>query len=180
MGLDKRMLDISGKPMIRHVHESLAPHFDEILISANNLNINTIPDQRIIEDEHPERGPLMGVASAMSVSRNDTNFITACDIPEMNIDLVRKMLRLSRDCDGVVPRTERGHMEPLFAVYRKSTLSIMKALLDNGKHRIIGVYDKCNIKYLDLAPDEMLQNINTMQEYRTYIDTQKNQNKTEI
>jgi len=55
----------------------------------------------------------MGIVSALRVSRNDVNFVIAYDIPEVDIGLVRNLVRKSRNFDAVLPQTGPSQYEPL-------------------------------------------------------------------
>lgn len=165
MGRDKSMLPIDTKPMIQHIYQQLVPWFDEILISSNEtpkynfLNIPVIPDR--VENQ----GPLMGIASAMEASKNEANFVIACDMPSVDIPLMQKMLRDSKSFDGIVPRLGKTRYEPLFAVYTKKMLPTINDLLKRGERKIDRTYDLCKMEFIDLSREKILDNINTMQDY---------------
>ncbi len=166
MGCDKSVLPIGGKPMIQHVYEQLQPWFKEVLISSNDASAHGFLGLPIIPDRQTGHGPLMGIVSAMEVSTHDRNFVIACDIPSVDTSLMLKMLREIAGFDAVAPRLTKSRYEPLFAVYHKNLLPVMNDLLAGGERRIDRVYDLCKMKYIDLAQDKFLDNINTMQDYR--------------
>ncbi len=91
------------------------------------------------------------------------NFVIACDMPNIDICLVQKMLRDIKSFDGIVPRLGKDRYEPLFAVYTKKMLPIINDLLASGERKIDRTYDLCKMEYIDLSRD--LDNINTMQDY---------------
>ena len=110
----------------------------------------------------------MGLASALRASQHDTNLVVACDIPAVDLGIVRRMLRLARGHDCVVPR-DRGQYEPLFAVYRRSAVDLLDQLLARGGRRIRELYELCDTAFLDLEECEQLVNLNTMQDYETFL-----------
>jgi len=170
LGQDKSMLEVAGQPMIKHVYDQLWPYFNQILISSSDVSKYDFVGVEVVPDRILGQGPLMGIASAMEASANDINFVTACDIPHVDMFLVRRMLRECRDCDGVVPKLGDSRYEPLFAVYRKSMLKAMNKLLASGGRKIDGVYNHCKISYIDLAEDQRPANINTMADYREFVN----------
>jgi molybdopterin-guanine dinucleotide biosynthesis protein A len=170
MGRDKSMLPVNDRPMIKHICDQLSPHFDQVIVSANDASRYALLGVPVVPDRIAGRGPLMGIASALRASANEVNFVIACDIPEFDMGLVRRMLRQCRDHDAVVPRTGGSQYEPLFAVYGKSALSAIEQALSSGKTRVMDALSGCDVKYLDLAPDEQPKNINTMAEYREFIE----------
>jgi molybdopterin-guanine dinucleotide biosynthesis protein A len=168
MGADKSFLPIQGKPMIQRLYENLRGNFDEVLISSSEPDKYAFLGVRVIPDRFPEHGPLMGIASAMEASSNERNFIIACDIPDPNIRLARKMLIESEGCDAVVPVFGNDRMEPLFAVYKKNLLPLIQETLSLGKRRIRDFFEFCNVKNLKMDGSEAIENINTMEDYKEY------------
>ncbi len=169
LGQDKSMLEVAGQPMIKHIYDQLRPHFNQILISSNDVSKYSFLGAEIIADRIMGQGPLMGIASAMETSANDVNFVTACDIPQIDTFLMRRMLGECRDCDGVVPRLGGSQYEPLFAVYRKNMLKTINELLATGVRKIDEVYKHCKISYIDIADSRRLRNINTIDDYREFV-----------
>jgi len=168
MGLDKSMMIVHGRPIIEHVCRQLHGHFDQVLISANETDKYAFLGLEVITDRIGGCGPLMGIASGVEASANDLNFVVACDIPEINIPIVRKMLRQADGYDIVMPTTGRRHYEPLFAVYRKTALPAMREVLSSGERKISKVFDRCRIRYVDLSTAKWLVNLNTVADYQAY------------
>jgi len=168
MGADKTLLPIDGKPMIQHVHEQLRPWFSRTLISSNNAPAHAFLGVPLIADEAMGKGPLMGIVSALRASPDAINFVMACDAPDVDIDLMRAMVRQARDWDAVVPRTPSGRCEPLFAVYNKKALPIFEHMLSSGNYRMTDALDRCRVKYVPVVQGQIL-NINTTSEYRQHI-----------
>jgi len=169
MGHDKDMLPINGQPMIKHIYDQLHRYFNQVLISSNNTSKHSFLDVQVITDRVSGQGPLMGIASALKASANDLNFVIACDIPQVNITLMKTMLREAHDYDAVVPVTGLSQYEPLFAVYRKSALPAIEDALSSGNNRIMDALSRCRVKYIDLAGAGRLKNLNTMNDYWEFI-----------
>jgi len=169
MGRDKSMLLVDGRPMIEQICTQLRPHFERLLISANDsrkyafLNIDTVPDKI------PGQGSLMGIASALAASEHDLNLVVACDIPRVDMAVVRRLMLDVEGHDGAVPQSEAGHIEPLFAVYRKRMLGALDATLRAGKRKIKDALDQCDIKYVALTGGESLRNLNTPEDYASFV-----------
>ncbi|MHC4160067.1 MAG: molybdenum cofactor guanylyltransferase [Planctomycetota bacterium] len=169
MGQDKSMLPIDGQPMIKYIVDQLRPHFSQILISSNDVSRYNIAGAEVIPDEVAGRGPLGGIASALKASANELNFVIACDIPQVDIDLMKMLLRESRKFDAVIPRTGQSKYEPLFAVYKKSALKTIEEALLSGNNRIIDALGSSKVKYIDLNDVLQLKNLNTMDDYREFV-----------
>jgi molybdopterin-guanine dinucleotide biosynthesis protein A len=156
-------------PLIARICEALRPHFREVMVSAADAKQYSFLGVPVAADREAGRGPLMGIASALSASACDLNLVVACDMPEMDIALVRRMLRESRDCDIVVPESSEEGLQPLFAVYRKNVAATAAALLADGEGRVRALLDKCRTKRIRVAGRRFAKNLNTMEEYRAYV-----------
>jgi len=174
MGTDKGMLSINGRTMLEHICKQLRGTFGQILISAGDAEKYGFAGFEVVRDKIPGQGPLMGIASALEASANEINFVAACDIPYIEMGCVGKMLTEAKGADIVVPTTGDKKYEPLFAVYRKSALDAIKRRLRKGGRKISEVFDKCEVKYIDLRKADWLININTLAEYEEFQKRQSN------
>ncbi|MHC4642567.1 MAG: molybdenum cofactor guanylyltransferase [Planctomycetota bacterium] len=136
MGIDKSMLLIKDRPIIKHICDQLRGTFSQILISADEVEKYAFLGFDCIPDKMPGQGPLMGIVSALGASDNELNFIVACDIPHIDIRFVRKMLAEAQAVDMVIPANGNGKYEPLFAIYNKSALKAMNQVLSSGQPKI--------------------------------------------
>ena len=167
MDADKSMLPIKGKPMVEHICEQLCDSFEQTLVSANEVDKLAFLGFEVIPDKIPGQGPLMGIASALEASANELNFVTACDIPHIDLTYVRRMLAEAEGADIVIPTTGDERYEPLFAVYRKSTLKAINEVLSSGGRKISDVFARCRVKYIEMEALGFT-NLNTITEYEEF------------
>ncbi len=170
MGIDKSMLPIKGKPLIKTICEQLRGSFDEILIRANEVDKFAFLGFEVVPDKVPEQGPLMGIASALEASANELNFVVACDIPKINLNCVNSMLNeaIESQADIVIPVIGEEKYEPLFAIYRKTALEAINKTLSSGKRKITEVFTLCKVKHIELDNTDWLVNLNTMADYEEF------------
>lgn len=169
MGQDKSLIPMGGKPLIHRIHEQLQGRFDDILISTNEPDRHACPGARTVPDLVPGNGPLMGIASAVHAARHDRVFVTACDIPVIDLDTVVRMLVLAEDCDCVIPLSSAGH-EPLFAVYRKSAVPAMREALTAGERRISTVFPRVRTRFFPLGHAPWYRNLNTADDVTAFLE----------
>jgi molybdenum cofactor guanylyltransferase len=169
MQQDKSLLPIQGRPMIEHVCRQLRHHVADVLISANNPEKYAFLGLRVVPDEVAGEGPLMGLASALAASRHELNLAVACDIPDVDISLMHRMMAQAEGHDAVVPRLSGELLEPLFAVYRRSLVDLIREMLADGERRIRRLFDRCRTAYVDVDSADAVRNLNTMQEYQAYV-----------
>ncbi len=168
-GEDKSLLPVNGIPLIEHISNQLKGHFDEVLIGANDPEKYSFLHLRVVPDIEAGKGPLMGILSCLDASDSELNFITACDIPEMNIKLIRRMINLASDADIVMPVSETDKYEPLYAIYRKSVAGFARKVLGNNKRRIIELFDYTRVTFTEFKEDDWYQNINLKEDYDSFV-----------
>ena len=165
MGRDKALLEWGGQPLIARVVGQLEPFFDEILVSGNDPERYAFLGKRVVPDEVAGEGPLMGIVTAMAAARHDTCFVTACDVPELPRDLLRRLLREARGADGAVPVSDGERYEPLFAVYHRRALPVARRLLARGVRKVLRLFDEADFRRVRLERGEELTNVNTPEDY---------------
>lgn len=169
MGEDKYLLPINGKPLIQHIIDQLDGHFEEIIIGANQPERFSFTGLRVVPDIEPGKGPLMGIYSCLKESSSDANFVTACDIPEMNTRLIHNMINLASDFDIVIPVSDGDMHEPLYAVYRRSILPNAETILANNGRKIIQLLDGAKVKFIEFQDQGWYQNLNVKDDYLQYL-----------
>ena len=131
MGRDKALLDFNGQPLVAHIARILAPIFPEIIVITANPDIARAADLPAVADTFIRRGPLGGIHAALSHYQAPT-FVVACDMPFLNADFIRFLIR---DFDGStrVPLSDVG-FEPLHAIYAATaTATFERYLQTEGK-----------------------------------------------
>lgn len=168
-GTDKSLLPVNGRPLILNIVKQLELYFDEIIIGANNPEKYEFLNIRIVPDIEKEKGPLMGILSCLKSSSNEVNFVTACDIPVMNIPLIRKMINLSGNADIVMPVRGTENYEPLFAVYKKSVIDVAEIILKNNGRRIIELLGFVKSTFIELSDTGWYVNLNKKEDYFRFV-----------
>ncbi|MFP4065752.1 MAG: molybdenum cofactor guanylyltransferase [Bacteroidales bacterium] len=170
-GADKGMLDRKGEPIIAYIRRQLEDDFEEIIVGANDNEKYRFLNCRVVPDLEAGKGPLMGIYSCLLASQNEVNFVTACDIPEMNPGLIREMISLSisTSADIVMPVSKGDKYEPLYAVYRRSVTGAIKKLLGNDQRRIIDLFAHTRVKLVDFDHGQWYHNLNRHSAYLDYL-----------
>jgi len=169
-GEDKSLLPVDGEPLILKIINQLNDYFDEIIIGANDAEKYKFLNRKVVPDIEKEKGPLMGILSCLKASENEVNFITACDIPVMNIKLIQNMINLSVNVDIVMPVKDENKYEPLFAVYKKSTIPDAEIILNNDGRKIIELLNRVKVKFVDFNDNYWYQNLNRKEDYLRFIN----------
>ncbi len=169
MNQDKALLPVGKGTLIEYVLKQLESLFEETLVSVSTSEKFEFLNQKLVVDEKPGYGPMMGIKSALTVSRHEKNFVIACDIPKIPLTLLHKILDRGQSSDIVVPVSSCRQVEPLFGVYSKSILPQMERLIKNNIHSLLPLFDLCKTDYVILDIDSLLKNLNTKKDYETFL-----------
>jgi molybdopterin-guanine dinucleotide biosynthesis protein A len=149
-GRDKSLLEIEGRPLLTRTVDKLATLSDDLIVVTNDPTHSRLLDRtaRLVPDERPGLGSLMGIYSGLKEARHAHALVVACDMPFLNLALIRYMLPLADAHDVVIPQLD-GMLEPLHAIYGKACLPHMLQLLDEGRHRIVAFFDDVRVRYVE-------------------------------
>lgn len=169
MGRDKSLLPVDGVPLLQRAVEHLERVFPQVLVVASRPGAYPFLRVPVLADLRPGEGPMMGILTGLLGARHDPCFVVACDIPEVDLDLVESLLGLSEGADVVVPALPEGHLEPLFAVYRRSMIPHLERALARGDRRVIDAYTDARVHSLDLVPPRRLPNLNRPADWQAWV-----------
>jgi molybdopterin-guanine dinucleotide biosynthesis protein A len=150
LGRDKSFLLVDGQPLVVRTIQMLVTLSDDVVIVTNHpapYGPLALP-ARLVPDERPGEGALMGLYSGLKAARHPHALVVACDMPFLNLSLLRHMLHLAEGCDVVIPRVD-GWLEPLHAIYSKACLLPIDRLLAQGKRQIIAFFPKVRVCYVE-------------------------------
>lgn len=172
MGSDKALLLVDGIPIIKAIHRKLAALFQDVIIVTNTPDAYDFIPCRKAPDILPGAGPIAGLHSALLHSANRKVFVVACDMPLLNVVLIRHLCNVEGDWDAVVPVNAAGYLEPLHALYSRTAINEVQRAMNHGDNGIMPLFDRLGtrkvtweeIKEIKGAGDSF-RNINTPQEY---------------
>jgi len=101
---------------------------DAIWISARERPYWAPADVQVLLDTPPSRGPLSGIALALSTMTTSHLLALAVDLPQLTTEYLEKLVALTPSGKGLVPRNE-GREEPLTAVYPKEAAALALKVL---------------------------------------------------
>ncbi|MCC6383329.1 MAG: molybdenum cofactor guanylyltransferase [Dehalococcoidia bacterium] len=152
-GSDKASALLRGEPLLAWVGAAAAHACDALVVvraAGQRLPLVSVPvPVAIVEDELFERGPLAGLAAAFARVVAPVAFVTSCDAPLLQPDLVRLLFAaVTTQDDAVVPRL--GDVpQPLAAVYRPAAcLPIFEAALARGEGSVRQALVHLSVRFL--------------------------------
>ena len=91
MGFDKQRICVNDKYLIDLLYEELNELFEHVIIVSNSPQIYSDRPYHVVSDEIEYGGPLTGIHKALKESQSEFVFITACDMPNLNHELITLM-----------------------------------------------------------------------------------------
>jgi FdhD protein len=172
MGTNKALLMVDGAPIITRTYQILAKLFHEVVIVTNSPEEYTFLPCRKVPDIFPGIGSIAGVHSALTHSMTSRTFVVACDMPELNPELIRLLCDADENADAVIPTNAEGLREPLHAVYARSALPALEGAIRADDRSILHLLEKVRTTIVS-ADDfkgiaggkESFRNLNTPEEY---------------
>ena len=175
MGTIKALMMVDGKPMIRLVADALKEVCSDVVIVGGSEKEYSALGFPWYPDSVPNRGPLGGIYTALTRAGTDV-VIAACDLPNINSDLLRFLLSRHNASESRTTVLRSGPViQPLLGVYHSTCLPILHRFLERGGRKVLEFLDQCNVTVADLEsaphsfPPDMLLNLNTVDEYQSRI-----------
>ena len=173
MGRDKALLRRAGESQLAYVAALIERVTDRVFVSARREQ-QTEPERSRFEqiiDRYDGIGPVAGILSAMDEHPDADWLVVACDLPNIDEPTLQCLLE---SCSQEHPFTafrssHDGLPEPLCAVYRAGSDSIVRGFVDEGivcPRKILIRSDTCLLEQPNPAA---LDNINTPGDLATSV-----------
>ncbi|HIP16164.1 MAG TPA: molybdenum cofactor guanylyltransferase [Methanothermococcus okinawensis] len=138
--------------------------------------------QTVTWDVIYNRGPTVGILSGMRITEGDWILVLPCDTPFINRESLENLLKYidtaeSKGYNCIVPKHENGYIEPLFSLYKKSSLNTLEKLVKEITVRNKGIpirelIQRLNPLYVSSKDIDRSKrvfiNINTFEDLKNY------------
>jgi molybdopterin-guanine dinucleotide biosynthesis protein A len=130
------------------VLERLRDFSDDVTLVAADAEAYKGLDARVISNARLEFGSLVGLQAGLATAESPLALIVACDMPFLDLRLLRYMVIVAKAHDAVVPRVG-GLPEPLHGLYRVETcLPAVNTALDRGELEAASFLPDIDVRYL--------------------------------
>ncbi len=145
MGFDKQLITIDGLLLRDYQSQILNSLFNEVIVVTQHPSLYD-HSVKCVKDLLPYSCPLTGIYSALSETKYDAVFVIACDMPIIDIDLIKLMSDEFEDKNPDVCIPFYGdYFEPLYGFYSKRCQATIKQYLEKGERKIRTFYDEINL-----------------------------------
>lgn len=147
MPVRKAFIEVEGQQIIRRNLSIINRLFSEVFIVTNEPEQYTSLKTPLLGDVYDIRGPMTGILSALLNSSNPWVFVSACDMPFINKNLIAYMAAKRDNMNAVVPMIKRK-AEPLFAFYSKRLLTSMEKSVRSGRRGLKDFLNTKRVQYI--------------------------------
>lgn len=152
LGRDKALEAVGSRNLLQQAISNISfLKSDIIIVTAREQSFSQFiayPGLRVVTDIYPDKGPLGGIYTGLTMSDSFYNLVVACDMPFLNQALLGYMVELAPNFDLVIPRLV-NMIEPLHAVYSKNCLAPMEYLLKQGSLKVRQLFDLIKVRYVE-------------------------------
>jgi len=145
---NKSMLRLNGKYLIDIVRSKLK------CVVGDNIIIVGPPERypsytQVVPDLFFQKGPLVGIYSGLRASPSQYNLVVGCDMPFLEVKLLKYMAENINSNDIVIPRYGDGYIEPLCAIYSKRCLETIERNLAEHIFSVRAIFPQLKIKFVE-------------------------------
>ena len=138
--IDKALAPLDGEPLLWHVADALAPAVDELIVNCrrDQRDLFAEPlaefDVRFVVDVIPDRGPLIGLRTALEATTATYAVVVPCDMPAVPAGCLDFLSTRGRNQTGAVAEFD-GRRQPLPAAVhvRAATAACREAEADGSE-----------------------------------------------
>ena len=149
-GGDKGLLELAGKPMLRHVIDRLAPQVSTMIINANGdpQRFSAFALPVVADTVEGFVGPLAGVLAGMRWSASKAPkarwIVTAPgDAPLLPRDLVERMMEAVTEREGAIALAQSGgEMHPVIGLWPIALMQDLEEQLKAGVRKVLHWTDR--------------------------------------
>ncbi|TLS36314.1 molybdenum cofactor guanylyltransferase [Pseudalkalibacillus caeni] len=185
-GKPKAFAKLNNEPFYKRALRALHACCDGIVIVTkedliDHFDLEGVP--LITDDDRFKgQGPLAGIYSVMKEYDSHIYVVVPCDTPFVDANVTTELVKYALSVPhaaAVVPEIE-GRKHPLVAVYKRGCIPVLERLLKEKNNKVRALLDKVQTVYvtendINVSPQCFI-NINSQEEYRTYIDGKEMEN----
>jgi molybdopterin-guanine dinucleotide biosynthesis protein A len=140
-GSDKLAVEVGGRPLLHHAIERLQELCPEVIVVLSPAGPEPlVPTGPVViaRDEAEHLGPLAGMVAGLSRAGSERAVVVGGDMPGLEPDVVRALLRASGETGSVAAvLSDGGDARPLPLVVRtEPALVAARRLLASGRRRL--------------------------------------------
>jgi molybdopterin-guanine dinucleotide biosynthesis protein A len=151
-GRDKLIETVSGRPLLEHAIECVAPLARETIVVVGAEDSRVLPPgTTLVRDEPSFEGPLFGLLAGLRRAASPAALVVGGDMPTLVQSVLGALVDRLADpsCDAVILE-DQGRGRPLPGALRVAVaLPVAERLVDSGERRLGALYDAMSTAVID-------------------------------
>lgn len=156
MGEDKRFILVGQRTLFERSCAVLCDVFEHVCVVIAQDSQSLQADVPVVRDLLPDCGSLGGLYTGLRWAKTQHIFLTACDMPFLNPDVVRYMVQLKDQADIVIGRWAT-RLQPTHAVYGRGCLPVIEEMINLHNKKIHSMIDHSALRVRVIAEGEIRQ-----------------------
>ena len=169
MGFNKEDIIIGDEYIVHKTIRKLAPIFKEIIVVTNNplrykdMGVITTKDTLV------SKSPLVGLHAGLLKSSSKFNFLLACDMPIIDVDLIKEIDMLVTNEESI-NFLNSGYIEPFYGVYNIDLVPKIELAIKEKKYKFTAFIESINSSKISFKINHknVFQNLNTLDQLKNY------------
>ena len=156
MGKDKRALELNGETLFNRALAVLIELFPEVIVVLGEEDFPVNNDNvRVVNDLIPNRAAAGGLYTGLFYATQQRVFVVACDMPYLNLEVIRYMASISSQFDITLAELAHG-LQTMHAIYSKQCLSHLEQMVKSENLRVQNLLDESSLKIRKVLESEIL------------------------
>ncbi len=179
LGRPKALLEFNGRSLIALMIDRLSVLFNELTVVTDRPELYSGLPVMLTGDILKQKGksPLRGIHAGLSNNEHPYQFVVACDMPFLNLELIKYMARFAPAYDAVVPHVGGEYYQPLHAFYKRSCIDVIEQQVSQGRFKVNEFYRNLKVRFITTAEiarydpgHNSFININTWEDYEQALE----------
>lgn len=151
MGFDKSRIRVGNSFLIELIVEKLKILFDDVIVIAGyeDRKFENV-EFKVIQDVQKDCGPVGGIYTGLKSASSEYVFVTACDMPFINVDLIKYMITMIQEHkpDCIILKNGKW-IEPLYAFYSKSMIDTFCKSIKDNDFKLFEIISSHKVYYIE-------------------------------
>lgn len=165
MRSEKGLVLYKSKPLIEHVIAAVLPISSNIQLITNAKDYDYLK-YKIVKDIIVNKGPMVGIYSALTNSDSEINLILSCDIPLISTEILLELIEKHNVNFDVTVFEDKERIHPLIGIYSKEILLVLKKAIDENELKMMQFLTKVKTQKIQIENNQrqLFKNINSVTE----------------
>jgi molybdopterin-guanine dinucleotide biosynthesis protein A len=147
LGQNKALVDAAGMPLVQRVVDRLYMVVQEVIVVTDRPDDLAFLGLPTASDVYHGIGTLAGLHAGLAAMGSVYGLVVGCDMPLLNVGLLRHIVSLRDGYDVVMPRLGE-YYEPLHALYSKRCMPSIERAIKAGQRRMLSACAGMRVRYV--------------------------------